>query len=835
MSKNVSYGISKNELDSLRKRFPGKDIDKIFVTGLLTHPNKLSGSRAHLFSTHVKKSLVLNNPELPLVYTGYEYAYGQRSGALKKSDATYQIIAKIHKHTELPNMTYVLILQNVENKVYHVQEIQHYESLAEMHGYIRKETEVDRYQEGAIIEKGQSFYKGTSIDENENYGYGINANVAFVNTLTTIADAVMISDEFAKKCSFHTIEETEITLGNTSLLLNYYGNDNFYKCLPSLGQDITESGILCIRRHIDFSSASSMITNTALSTIMQTDEIFRGKGTLIDLDIKVNRPNELLENKDPYMSQIKFLFEDQLRYYKKIYDVLHNILKDKKSKYTYELKHLYEYARNYIAEVYLDIPQTIQWANNNGKFENINLSLKVAYNKFLDYADKLTNRSSAKGVISTIVPKEQMYRDEYGNYCDVLFAGKGIFGRLNIAQIYEHELNFISNKIVLKMKTIPLLEDKFKFMLEFVYKVNEEQGRELEKYWKKLKKQDKEKMIDKVEEIGNIHLYQPPFYDNITFSQIAHLYDYYKIKPGYARFRMRFKKNQYHDLSMISEEEYKRNEMLYNYIVTDNMDAQKITYKKYQEVLEKDKLIKDPSSNKEYIKGKKITYKDRIAADNNNIWQRLKSGLKVVKDTFDDLNKKSFNSTKSQIIIDKNGDIIRDMRTVQPLIIAKIYILVLKQIAETGFSVRSLGAVNHMGMPIKQIKIDTGFANTNSPIKCSFMDICNISIRVPMEIVHRFKSIHASNPELRQEMAEVLLTANPLRLHDLSVKLEETANDIPARMWKAYFWGLHIAFIENNEEDPFDKYDAPEYSNLNKIYRKYGDIDIPREKILKEI
>lgn len=830
----ATKGTSKQELDSLRQRFPGREIDKVFVTGLLTHPNKLSGSRAHLFSTHIKKSLVLNNGETPYVYTGYEYAFGQRSNAMKKADATYQIIGKIYKHTELPNMTYILILKNVENNVYHIEEISHYESLAEMHGYIRRETNTDKYSVGSIISKGETFYQGTSIDEYENYRYGINANVAFVNTLTTVADAIMISDEFARKASFHTIEESEITLGNTSLLLNYYGNENFYKCLPSLGQDISENGILCIRRHIDFSTASSMVTNSSLSTIMETDEIFRGKGKVIDIDIKVNRPNELLENKDPYMAQIKFLFEDQLRYYKGIYDALHDILKNRKAKYTYELKHMYDYARNYISDIYLDTNQTIQWANNNGKFENIHLSVKVAYNKVLDYADKLTNRSSAKGVISAIVPKEQMYRDEYGNYCDVLLAGKGIIGRLNIAQVYEHELNFISNRIVQKVKEIPLIEDKFKLIIEFITKVNQEQGKELEKYWKKLKKTEREKFIDDIEEKGQIYLFQPPFYDNITFSQLAHLYDYYKIKPGYARFRMRFKKNQYQDDSLISEEEYKRNQMLYNYIITDNMDTYKIDFKKYMDLESNDKFTKG-KDGREYIKGKKVTMKDRIAADNNSIWKKLASGLQIVKNAFDDFNKKSFNSSKSQVIIDQNGDLIRDMRTVQPLIIAKLYMMVLKQISDTGFSARSLGAISHLGLAIKEGKVDSGYPFIHSPIKFSFMDICNVSIMVPMEIVHRFKSIHASNPELRQEMAEVLLTYNPFQLHNLSVKLEETANDIPARMWRAYFWGMHIAFLENNEADPFDKYDAPEYSNMSKIYKKFKDIDVPIEQIRREL
>lgn len=823
-------GVSRGELDLLRKNFPGKEIDKVLVTGLLTTTNKLSGSRQALFNSHVKKCLVLNNPETPFVYTGYEFPIGQKSGSHKIADSDYQIIAKIFKHTELPGMTYLLVLKDLSNNVYHVQEVSHYESLAEMHGYMRPEIKTDYYEVGSIISKGEKFYKGNTLDEYDNYRYGINANVAFVNTLSTVADAIMISDEFAKKCTFHTIEETELIINLNDILLNVHGDNSLYKCLPSLGEEIRD-GILCARRKINFSMASSILTNTALSTIMESDEIFRGKGRLIDLDIKVNRHEELLNSNDPYKAQLKYFYQDQLRYHKEIYDILHPILMQKDVKYTHQLKHVYDMSRKYINNVYLDTNENIQYSTNNGKFEFVYLNMKIAYNKQLDFADKLSNRSAAKGVISAIIPKEEMYRDEYGNYCDVLLAGKGIIGRLNIAQLYEQELNFISNRIVHKVKKIVDIEDKFKFILEFIKKVNSEQGDELEKYWKKIGKNKKIEFIKTVEESGQLYIYQPPFHDNITLEGLAHLYDYYKIKPSYCRFKMRFKKNEYQQENIMSDEEYDRNRKLYNYIMTDAMDEAKIT----KEMLENsENIIISPNDKREYIKsGKTLTTRDKIASENNSIWKKLISGIKIVKDTIKEMDKKTFNSPKSQIYMDENGDIIRDMRTVQPLIIGKLYMIVMKQISDTGFSARSLGSINPLGNPIKDGKIDIGYPFIHSPIKFSFMDICNISIMINMELIHRFKSIHASNPELRREMAEVLLTMNPFKLHNLSTKLEETTNDISARMFKAYFFGIAIMFLENGDCDPFEMFDYPEYADLHKIYRKYGDINIPREQLIQ--
>lgn len=822
-----SGGATRQDIENLNIRFPNEQIDKLFISGLSSHPNKMSGSRQHLWSLQFKKMICINNPETPYVYTGYEKSFGDKSDGYKKADSDYMIINKIYRHTELPNMKYMLVLQDLTSGIYTVEEVCHYESLAEMHGYMRDETKTDHLQPGQIIQKGDFFYKSSTLDEYGNYRYGINANVAFVNTLNCVADAVFISDEFAKKAAFHTIEETEVVLDMNDILLNLHGNSNYYQSLPSIGADITEKGILCARRKIDFSLASSNLTESALMECIESDDIFRGKGKVVDIDIFVNRHEDLLDNTDPFRNQLKFLYNDQLRYNREIYDTLHRIIIDPNNKYTHSLRQIYDSARNYINNSQLDTNLDIKYSNNNGKFDFIYLIIKVAHNRALNIADKLTNRSAAKGVISEIVPKEYMFRDEYGNVADVCFAGKGIIGRLNISQVYEHELNFIANRIVHKMLDLTTVEERFNLMHEFISKVNLEQADKLKQYWKKLNKVKKEEFIEDILRKKQIYIYQPPFYGNITLEQMEHLYDYYKIKPSYARFKMKFSIDKNRKNNFISESDLELEKTKYQYIMMKDKSKYKIDVDYFNKSIENNENIVTAANGSQYIRSpNKITVHDLDYHEDNSIWKKLEQGLKVLKESFNELNHKEFNSTKSYNIIDKDGNLIRDFRTIRPLIIAPLYVVVLKQIADTGFSARSLDNVNHLGTPIKSSKINVGKAYNPSPIAYGFMDICNCSSRISMDIVHRFKSIYASNPEFRQEMTEVLLTNDPFKLHNISVKLEETYNDVPARMWKTYFWILHIGFLEKHEKDPFAKFDAPEFANLNQVFKKHGTINI---------
>lgn len=74
----------------------------------------------------------------------------------------------------------------------------------------------------------------------------------------------------------------------------------------------------------------------------------------------------------------------------------------------------------------------------------------------LRIGDKVSNRYGAKGVVSTIIPDEQMIRDEEGRVIDVALTPAGIVSRINPAQILETAVAKVAEKM-----GKPILIDNF--------------------------------------------------------------------------------------------------------------------------------------------------------------------------------------------------------------------------------------------------------------------------------------------------------------------------------------------------------------------------------------
>ena len=211
-------------------------VDPVEVGGIhnLTLFNKSSGPRLHLTSSYFEQSLILNNPEIPRMYTAFEKELGSYNDSLKIAKCTYKILHRIEKYPTNPGYHYTLILQDVATGIVGIVENRHYESLAEEHGYFKPNVPVDYMGPGQVIEMGSVLSKATSHDENFNYRYGINANVAYISKKDDIEDGIIISESFANRVSYASIKTVELTLGFNDILLNIYGDENNYRSFPDI-------------------------------------------------------------------------------------------------------------------------------------------------------------------------------------------------------------------------------------------------------------------------------------------------------------------------------------------------------------------------------------------------------------------------------------------------------------------------------------------------------------------------------------------------------------------------------------------------------------------------
>ena len=106
-----SGNISEEEMKYLIDKYSGENIDKVLATGLLSHPFASAGPRQHMFSTHYSQHVMIQDPETPRNFTGYEKQFGKYLNSFEKAKKNYDIIGKVIRHSSFPEMMYTLILR----------------------------------------------------------------------------------------------------------------------------------------------------------------------------------------------------------------------------------------------------------------------------------------------------------------------------------------------------------------------------------------------------------------------------------------------------------------------------------------------------------------------------------------------------------------------------------------------------------------------------------------------------------------------------------------------------------------------------------------------------
>ena len=137
------------------------------------------------------------------------------------------------------------------------------------------------------------------------------------------------------------------------------------------------------------------------------------------------KPGHLIHKGEPIFLGIKKLDEDEIKF------------ANEKVK-----KLLYGGYVPFMDEWKYEDPAKIDKLNDErGKIRMI-----LSYKSPLKVGDKVAGRSGNKGIISKIIPDEEMPRDENGRPIDIIMGGAGIASRQNPAQVIEATLGAVAEK-----------------------------------------------------------------------------------------------------------------------------------------------------------------------------------------------------------------------------------------------------------------------------------------------------------------------------------------------------------------------------------------------------
>ena len=526
---NSNNAFLKDKLSELDEKFKGDD--SVFGMTLLTRTGYISGNRSIMTTGHLKQAMTPICPEVPKVFTEYENMVGKYSTGIKKASREWRVVDKIYKFEE-NNHLYTLIVKDEQTGYYDVIEKKLVENLTEKFGFRYNTEELDKIQVGDLIPKDSVLFKSTSYDEYNNYRFGVNATFCYTSDVKTTEDAILVSKSFADKFRCVEVESITVSVNDNDVLINLYGDENNYKCFPDIGETIKDK-IICATRRINNDQIFYDFKETNLRKINFSEDVLcteQGSGgKIIDIRVYSNKTLEEMEINE-YHAQVTKYYKNELRYFKELVESTQDVVHENKD-------HSRNY--NYVYKKSKDVlDENVKWCEQQGKkpFSNMIIEFIVEREVPLKEGSKITGLFGNKGVISKILPDDEMPVLENGRVVDVQFNCLGVINRLNSFQLFEQSINFIMIRTIDRIKTLETNDQRAALVFTMINNFNTRQAREMGEMYSKMNEEQREEFIQDIYEYG-IFVHIPPFWhERNLFDVLSEIYDKYDWLTPYKVF-----------------------------------------------------------------------------------------------------------------------------------------------------------------------------------------------------------------------------------------------------------------------------------------------------------
>ena len=424
-----------------------------------------SGNRKIMWAIHDQHKMNLIQGEAPYIATGNENEFLNYSSSYIKSSCTKEVLYRIEKFPNCKDLHYWLIIRNLDGpKAGQLDLIERctYIHTTESYGFALNTNFIDRYKTGSIIPANSIIKCPDVVDEYGNVGFGVNLYTIYLSNLATIGDGYEISSAAAAKLGTNLYHKVQIQVNDNDIMLNLYGDDNHYKIMPDIGEDIKDGIFLAVRR-INNTDALFSQTWQRLKMIMHpTDTKYVLNGTLLDCEIYSNNWAQIQSGPNAqYNTQINYYLNNKFRYCQELINFIGNYRKEYPDmKMSYKLQEFLKHAQSTIAHY--------DHYKNGKKFSGTVMEFIIKENLPLRVGDKITNRFGGKGVIAKITPTELMPRIK-DHPIEMIMNKGGVNGRLNYGQLFETEINFRSRKFLEHLKDLDIpVFDKLKAIKEYM-------------------------------------------------------------------------------------------------------------------------------------------------------------------------------------------------------------------------------------------------------------------------------------------------------------------------------------------------------------------------------
>lgn len=298
-------------------------------TGLANWCGTVSSPRQVMFGGQIGQAVVTACTMVRNNLTGDEREYGKYTFGKKvsKTVRVEKIIDKLPPGiggVSAENPLRTVIVREPETMVLGVLDVPLWHSRHQSYGFKYKHTK--RYEElrqKDMLMEGERLTVSPNVKEGGIWGYGCEANVAFMTTPETIEDGFCASQEFLERNRFSAVKNSVVSFGSRYVALNLYGDENNYKPFPDIGERVKDHGIIMALRRIDDRLSIVELTPKALMEVdYEFDKrIYAAPGaTVVDIDVLHNVANNKVRSLVGTAEQPMRYYEMVSKYYAKLID-----------------------------------------------------------------------------------------------------------------------------------------------------------------------------------------------------------------------------------------------------------------------------------------------------------------------------------------------------------------------------------------------------------------------------------------------------------------------------------------------------------------------------------
>jgi len=447
------------EIVGLDRRFLG-------FSGLANFGTQVSSSRYVMFFGFLTQYVPLRASEPPIALTGLEREFGKTLFNRRvENDST--VLGMVSRYNGKSGdsvidevETFVLVLDHEHNELDFVN-IPKHEKHSPKFGYELTETEeLLNCEYGDLLPGGTVLARTPSDKGNDDVSFSVNAIGALVSDKRVGEDAIIVSESFAKKCSFSTYQTFKFSTGMKSIPVNIFGDDDNYKVIKDIGETLDDTILFATRKAaVDdnvmlypalFSTKHLQCVDVMFDTVYNTN---KARGKIVDIKvIRSERQRKVAVYTGIY---------DQLDRYADSYRLfMRTFIRDVEN-----LKRMYpdvKLSRKLHAEMVhyrllLD-EKTVNYENKD-PLDLYHIEVTVEFKHSLRNGMKVAGKYGNKAIVSGVIPDADMPITSYGMRVDYIMDMKSTAGRMNPGVPSEGSVGNISRET--KFKIVDKLDSIF--------------------------------------------------------------------------------------------------------------------------------------------------------------------------------------------------------------------------------------------------------------------------------------------------------------------------------------------------------------------------------------